>query len=191
MRRQDELIKQIIAQQGPLGYARMAHEHESAMMADADSALVVRPTTTAMLTIFNGEAVGGKVLVIDRLFAFNLVTTAAQTMFSLWYCNHAQLINVAKPSNDITAGRGTGDGREPDISTVRVDEGATVVDDGWFPCGNWGEGEEAGVLPGCAVEWECNGRLIVYPKAALSLSVVAGTTGQTFTCGASWWRTQL
>ena len=187
----DELLQKFLDGQGPLGYARMAHEHESAITTTAVPGLVIRPTTVALATIFNGEGPGGKSLVIDRLFGFNLVTAGAQSMFSLWYCNHTQLINVAKPTNDIATLRGTGDGREPDVSTVRVDVGATVLDDGWFPCGNWGEGEEAGALPGAAIEWECNGRIIVRPKAALSLHVVAGTIGEDFTVGASWWRTQL
>jgi len=189
--RTDELLQQILDSQGPLGHARMAGEHESAITSSAVAGLVVRPTTVALATIFNGESPGGKSLVIDRLFAFNLVSGAAQSMFSLWYCNHTQLINVAKPANDIATLRGTGDGREPDVSTVRVDVGATVVDDGWFPCGNWGEAEEAGILPGAAIEWECHGRLIVRPKSALSLHVVAGTVNEDFTVGASWWRTQL
>lgn len=187
----NQLLESILDAQGPLGYARLAQYHESAMTTAAVAGLVVRPTTVSLITIFNGEAPGGKSLVIDRLFAFNLVTAAAQTMFSLWYCNHTQPINVAKPANEIVTLRGTGDGREPDNGTVRVEVDGTVLDDGWFPCGNWGEGEEAGVLPGAAIEWECNGRLIVRPKAALSLHVVAGTVAEDFTVGASWWRTQV
>ena len=191
MKETNDLLKQLIGRTGPLGYAALAGEHESAMTTAGVAGLIVRPTTTALVTIFNGEGPNGKSLVIDRLFAFNLVTGTAQTMFSLWYCNHTQPINVAKPANEITTLRGTGDGREPDNGTVRVEVDGTVLNDGWFPVGNWGEGEEVGALPGAAVEWECNGRLIVQPKAALSLHVVAGTTGETFQVGASWWRTQI
>jgi hypothetical protein len=184
----DELLQQLLDAQGPLGYARLAQHHESAITASAVAGLVARPTTTALVTIFNGEALGGKSLVIDRLFCFQFVSGGAQAMFQLWYCNHTQLINVAKPANDITTLRGTGDGREPDLGTVRVNVGATVLDDGWFPVGGWGEAEEAGVLPGGGTEWECDGRLIVQPKAALSLHVSAGTINEDFTVGASWWR---
>ena len=185
------LLEQILKAQGPLGYARMADEHESAMSTAAVAALIVRPTTTALITFFNGEGNNGKSLVIDRLFAFNLVTGTAQAMFSLWYCNHTQPINVAKVANDIVTLRGTGDGREPDNGTVRVGVDLTVLNDGWFPIGNWGEGEEVGALPGAAMEWECNGRIIVRPKSALSLHVVSSTVAEDFTVGASWWRTQL
>ena len=187
----NEILEKIAAAQGPLGYARLAHAHESAMTASAVAGLVVRPTTASLMTIFNGEAAGGKSLVIDRLFAFNLVTDTAQAMFSLWYCNHTELLDVAKPANEIVTLRGTGDGREPNLGTVRVEVDGAVVNDGWFPCGNWGEGEEVGVLPGAAIEWECDGRIIVRPKAALSLHVVSSTTGETYTVGASWWRVQV
>ncbi len=187
----NELLQTLLETQGPLGNARLAQYHESVITSSAVAGLVVRPTTTALVTIFNGETTGGKVLVIDRLFCFQLVSGAAQAMYQLWYCNHTQLINVAKPANDIATLRGTGDGREPNVSAVRVDVGATVLDDGWFPVGGWGEAEEVGILPGGGTEWECNGRLIVKPKAALSLHVSAGTTSEDFTVGASWWRMQL
>ena len=143
----EKLLQEIVDRQGPLGNARMAHEHESAMTSDAVAGLIVRPTTVSLITIFNGESPGGKSLVMDRLFGFNLVTTAAQTMFSLWYCNHTELLNVAKPANDIITLRGTGDGREPDLGTVRVEVDGTVVDDGWFPCGNWVKAKRSAFYP--------------------------------------------
>jgi len=187
----DKLLRELINTQGPLGNARLAQYHESAMTTSAVAALVVRPTTTALMTIFNGEVDGGKSLVMDRMFCFQLVSGGAQAMFQMWYCNHTQPINVAKPANEITTLRGTGDGREPDLGTVRVEVDGTVLDDGWFPCGGWGEVEEVGVLPGGGTEWECNGRIIVRPKAALSLHVSAGTVNEDFTVGASWWRIQV
>lgn len=185
----EKLLQELLDTQGPLGNARLAKCHESAMTTSAVAGLVVRPSTTSLITIWNGEAQGGKSLVIDRLFCFQLVSGAAQAMFQMWYCNHTQNINVAKPANDITA-RGTGDGREPG-DTVRVDVDATVIDDGWFPVGGWGEAEEVGVLPGGGTEWECNGRIIVRPKASISLHVSASTVNEDFTCGASWWRVQV
>lgn len=185
-------LRKIIDAQGPLGNARLAQYHESAITVTAAVGLVDRPTTLAHVTFFNGEAPGGASLVMDRLFIFNLVTTNnAQAMYQMWFCNHTEPINVAKPTNDIATLRGTGDGREPDVSTVRIDAGATVVDDGWFPAGGWGECVEAGVLPGGGTEWECKGRLIVPPKSQLSIAVSSSTNTDTFTCGASWWRMPL
>lgn len=184
----EELLQRLLEEHGPLGYARMAKDHESAMQTAATAALVVRPTTVAAITIWNGENQGGKSLIIDRIFSFNLVSTTAQARSGMWYCNH---LEMTKPTNDITALRGTGDGREPNNSLVVVDVGATVLDDGWFPCGNWSDVEPTGVLPGAVMEWEARGRLIVPPRHGLSVQVVSGVTGNTFTSGVSWWRKQL
>ena len=183
----EELLVAIKANTDPFALARKAGEYESAIAAAAVAGLVVRPTTAAAITFWNGESPGGKHLVFDRFFTHNLVSTTAQTFFGIWYCVHRQM---AEPTNDITTLRGTGDGVGPDINTVFVDVGATVKNDGWFPCGVAGEAEEVGTLPGSISEWEVKGRISVPPGAGLSLQVVAGVTGDTFTTGASWWRTQ-
>ena len=185
--RTDELLEKLVAGIAPFNYARLAGCHESAIQTAATAALVVRPSTVAGITIWNGENVGGKTLVMDRLFTFNLVTTAAQSFASLWYCLH---LEMTKPTAEIVTLRGTGDGREPDMSVV-VDAGATVLDNGWFPVGIPSEGEAVGVLPGGCISWDCQGRLIVPPRHGISLNVVSGVTGDTFTSGASWWRVQL
>jgi len=184
----DGLLADLLAKVGPLGKAKMAGEYETAMTTSAVAGLVVRPTTTGLITIWNGENYGGKSLVMDRLFCFQLVSGAAQSLYTMWYCNH---LAMTKPTNDITALRGTGDGREPDNSMVVVDVGATVLDNGWFPCGGSGEAEATGILPGGGTEWECNGRIIVKPKAGISMHVSAGTINEDFTVGAAWYRTQL
>jgi hypothetical protein len=188
MRELEKYLSELVSMQGPLGLARLAKHHESAIQTAATAALVVRPSTVAAITIWNGENQGGKSLVIDRIFSFNLVSTTAEARSGMWYCNH---LEMTKPANDITTLRGTGDGREPDNSTVVVDVGATVLDDGWFPCGPYSDVEPTGVLPGAVMEWEAKGRLIVPPKHGLSVQVVSSVTGNTFTSGAAWWRVQL
>lgn len=185
----DALLQQILDGQGPFGYARKAGSYESAMTTAAVAGLVVRPTTVSHVTIWNGEATGGKSLVLDRLFAFQLVSGAAASYYTMWYCSHLE--GMAKPTNDITALRGTADGGEPDNSKVIVDVGATVLNNGWFPCGGSGPVEATGVLPGGSTEWECNGRIIVPPKGGLSIAISASSVDEDFTCGASWWRVQL
>ena len=187
----DELLEKLIAKLGPLGLARMAHEHESVMTTAAVAGLVVRPTTTSLLTIHNGENYGGKSLVIDRLFCFQLVSAGALSFYTMWYCLHVRPINVAEGPNEITSKWGTGDGRGPSMGPVRAEVDATVIDDGWFPCGGSGPVEATGVLPGGGTEWECKGRLIVPPDHSISLHVSASSVNEDFTVGASWWRTQL
>jgi hypothetical protein len=98
---------------------------------------------------------------------------------------------MTKPTSEIVALRGTGDGREPANGTVIVDAGATVLDDGWFPCGRAGAISETGVTPQSIAEWECNGRLVVPPHHGLSVNVVSSVADDDFTSGVSWWRTQL
>ena len=184
----DELLEKLIAAADPLALARLAKYHESAIQTAATAALVVRPSTVAAITIWNGESLGGKSLVVDRIFTHNLVSTAALGFWGMWYCLH---LDMTKPTNDITSLRGTGDGREPDNSMVVADVSATVLDNGWFPCGIAGAVESTGVLPNGVTEWECRGRLIVPPSHGLSVQVVSSVVGNTFTSGASWWRVQL
>jgi len=183
----DELLQTLVNGSGPLAYTSLAKYHESAIQTTATAGLDVRPTTVAGCTIWNGANVGGKSLIMDRLFTFNLVSTIGQSFFSLWYCMH---LRMTKPTADILLLRGTGDGREPDMSVV-VAVGATVADNGWFPCGVAGETEEVGVLPGGMVEFNANGRLVVPPQHGISLQVVSGIVTDTYTTGASWWRMQL
>lgn len=183
-----ELLEQLIKNTDPFAMARHSGEYESAIATAAVAGLVVRPTTTAAITFWNGESPGGKTLVMDRFFTHNLVSTTAQTFFGIWYCVHKDMV---RPTNDITTLRGTGDGVGPNANVVVVDVAATVIDDGWFPCGVAGEAEEVGVLPGSIAEWEVKERLTVPPGAGLSLQVVAGVVGDTFTTGAAWYRTQL
>ena len=168
-----------------------AAEHESVIATAALAALVVRPTVTAGISLWNPADPGGKDIVPDRLFTFNLVSAAAQSFFSLWACIH--LVST-KMTNEISALRGTGDGREPNQGSPMVEIEATILDDGWFPVGPSGETEEVGVLPGGVIEWDNimpngNPRLIVPPQHAISLHVVSSVVTDTFTSGLSYWNT--
>ena len=154
--RTDELLEKLAANIPPFNYARLACCHESAIQTAATAGLVVRPTTTAGITIWNGENVGGKSLIMDRLFTFNLVSTAAQSFFSLWYCMH---LEMAKPTADILLLRGTGDGREPDMSVV-VDVGRNGAERRLVPGGRrWRNGRGRSPAGGCVISWDCQGRL--------------------------------
>src|SRR3990167_9902141 len=81
----------------------------SAMNTAALAALVVRPSTVANFTLFNNEPEGGLSYVVDRAFAFNLVSTAAQARSGLWLCVHPK--GLVSPTNDITA-RGSHSGKK-------------------------------------------------------------------------------
>ena len=154
----------------------------STMSTAAVAGLVVRPGTTAAFEIFNPYAVGGKCLVIDRIFAFNLVSAQVAQAYNQW-----AMVTTSKaaPTSGSFAVRGN---YGQAASSVIAAAGTTVVDKGWFP---WGfpvspKPVEATVTPFGGSEARIEGRLIVPPQCSLCLHVVSQTTASTFTQGASW-----
>lgn len=156
------------------------------MATSAIAGLVVRPSTVAALELWNGYNAGGPSLIVDRVFAFNLVTTAANEGFSVW----AQVTTVkAAPSSASLVVRGNS-GKVYSGSVVNA-VGTTVIDSGWFPWTNGLVTGGAGVTPyGCAIA-NVEGRLIVPPGCSLCLHVVSSLVGQTFTNGAGWFEETL
>jgi hypothetical protein len=151
-----------------------------AMATAAVAALVVRPTTTAMATLWNGDP--SKYYVIDRAFAHNLVGVA-NSAFQIWLCVHP--VGMAKPTNDITVRNNTA-GKAAGGSSSIFDNGATVVDDGWFIWDYQGTTITV-TVPGGNLCAEINGRIILPPTAALSMHITASTTSATFTPGFHWY----
>jgi len=155
-----------------------------AMSTAAVAALVVRPTTTAMATLHNNEPEGGRSLIMDAAFIHNLVGVAGSS-YGIWLCVHP--VGMAAPTNDITvrnslSGRAANNGS----ATTLFDNGATVADNGWFPWGDSGHAVTV-TVPGGQQTAPINGRIIIPPKAGISLHVVADTTGATFTSGFRWY----
>jgi hypothetical protein len=156
------------------------------MSTSAVAGLVVRPSTTAAFEIFNGYAAGGKSLIIDQLFYFNLVSTNVVEGFSGW----AQ-VTAAKAA--VTSGSFVvrGSSGQPYGGPVIAAASTTVIDSGWFPWTNAYQKGAGGVVPFGAVIAEVDGRLIVPPQCSLCLHVVSSLTGQTFTQGARWYEEQI
>ena len=154
--------------------------------------LVVRPSTVAQITVWNGENAGGKSYVIDRLFTHNLVSTSALSLYSIWACVHPA--GMTDPGEDIAASATniTGNsGRRYNGSGI-VGVAETVVDNGWYPWATSVEVTQATVLPGSHLVAEVAGRLIVPPQGGISLTVVCSLTSTvTFTTGLSWYEVQL
>jgi hypothetical protein len=150
----------------------------SAMATAAVAAVVVRPSTTAQVTLYNNST--NKNYVIDRAFSHNLVA-AAQCVATLWLCVHP--IGMTAPTNDITV-RNSSSGLTAGAEGI-VDVAATVVADGWFP---WGNADTVVTVttPGGMLMADIAGRLIVPPTAAISLSVVASVNTATFCGGFNW-----
>ena len=157
----------------------------------AIAALVVRPSTVAMGTLFNANGAGSNIcFIMDRAFAFNLVGTANNN-YGIWLCVHQR--GMAAPTQDFPKGVTTNwkgnTGRQYNGSAI-YDTGATVVDDGWYP---WGASNRNVTVttPGGQVDVNIEGRLIVPPQAAISITVVADVVGATFTAGFSWYEKEL
>lgn len=159
------------------GYATMA--------TSAVAALVVRPTTTAALEIQN--VTPGKVMVIDRIFAHELVTSTTglgggAVQYAMVTRPAAALISdAALAINSLSGKAALG-------KNVLTAASTTVVDNGWFPYGSTVKKESAGaVVPGGGIEALIEGRLLVPYMSSLCLHVVSGYTGDTFTNGAAWY----
>ena len=157
----------------------------------ATAGLVVRPSTLSAITLWNGEGSGGKSYVIDRLFTHNLVSTAAIHQFGIWACVHPA--GMTAPGVDIAASAVNVTGNAGKLYNGRSQVGVaeTVIANGWYP---WCDGNQITVVnatPGSHSSVEVAGRLIVPPGGAISLQVLSGVTGDTFTTGLSWYEVQL
>jgi len=148
-----------------------------AMATAAVASLIVRPTTTAIATLYNNTT---KNFVLERAFAHNLVSIA-DGQFGIWLCVHP--VGMTAPTNDITVRNNT----RGDVAGTEgiFDNGATVVDDGWFP---WGENSTSvtATVPGSLAQALIRGQIILPPTAAISISVVAQTAVVTTCCGFHW-----
>jgi hypothetical protein len=183
----NELAEQLIAVGLPRGTEMVRKGKAWATMStSAVAGLVVRPSTAAAFELFNGYQVGGPSLIIDQIFAFNLVSTNVIEGFSQW----AQVTaSKSAPSSASLTVRGSS-GKAYSGSAINA-VGTTVVDSGWFPWTNAYQKGAGGVVPFGAVIAEVDGRLIVPPQCSLCLHVVSSLVGQTFTQGARWYEEQI
>lgn len=157
----------------------------------AVAAAAAIPSTSGGLSLYNGEADGGRSYIIDFISA-NGVATAAAT-------GHAQLLAligqvretaptnsalIAKKMNGL--GGGTNDTRARTILTGTALPATTGVAADWFPVGPGLERAAATSLPGQGLYWEANGRIIVPPGRYFSMQVLADTTASTFQLCIAW-----
>lgn len=149
----------------------------------AVAAVVDEPTTTALFTLWNGESGGGKVYVIEGLMANQDVSGAAASRWTLFACVHP--VNMAAVTADITKINSTR-GIANYGGNARLDVGATVVDDGWYPVANSQDVEATGTLGGAGLFVPVNGTLIIPPTAAISLHVYASSVDEDFNVGFKW-----
>ena len=157
----------------------------------AVAGLVVRPSTTAGITLYNGESTGGKSYIIDRIFTHCLVSGAEQGRFMMWACIHPA--GMTKPASEIAASATnlTGMSGRTYSGNAVVNLALACTDNGWFPVSSSTDYELTGVLPGAGLCVPIEGRLIVPPTGAISLQVVASMADSTYCQGLSWYEEQL
>ena len=158
----------------------------------ASASLVVRPDTTAALTLWNGEGTNGKSYIVDRIFAHMLVSDNADGRFMLWACVHPQ--GMTKPTADITRAVTNLVGMSGLYYSgmAVVDVEATVADNGWYPVSSSVSYELTGVLPGAGIVANIEGRLIVPPQGGISIQVVSSDADEsTPVVGLSWYEEKL
>lgn len=156
----------------------------------AVAGLVIRPSTVAGITLWNGEAATGKSYIIDRIFSHCLVAGGEAGSAGLWVCVHPT--GMTAPTADIPASATniTGHTGKRYAGRAVVDVGATVVDNGWYP---WGIGIQLPptAIPGALLEARVEGRLIVPPSAGISIQVVTSVNDETFCSGLSFYEEVL
>ena len=160
---------------------------KQAMATTAVAALIVRPSTASALTIYN-PAGNNKSMVIERVFAHNLVT-AIEEQGGLYLCSHP--IGMTAPTGNNIVIRNSTNGQAAGSSATIVDTAEAVTDDGWFP---WGVGQWTnldGTVPGGQLEAKVGGRIIVPPGGGLSVHIVSSTVVNTYTCGFHWFEVPI
>lgn len=133
--------------------------------------LVAIPTTVAALELWNNSA-SGKDLIVDTLFADQVLSTAATQTYAIYAC-----ISIPKAVPSLTAlALSSTSGRQVITPTVASDVvtgvGTTVIANGWRPWGvvqAWGT---AAAIPGNSWHAEVNGRLIAPPGCSVLIHVM-------------------
>jgi hypothetical protein len=173
--RGDLLVAQALP---PLAEIVRMGESWQVVTSTAQAALTALPTTTAGLTLWNGEPADGKSYVIDSVAAAEIVVDATQAnMTALFVMNNKT--PVTAPTDAALAirslsGRAYG-GR------ARTVAAGTVVNDGWFPAGS--SAPIAAAAAGSAwkqVDVDLKGIYIVPPGGSFNVvaSKVAATASQ-------------
>ncbi len=146
------------------------------------------PTQACSIGIFNSAADNGKSLIIDAIWAMNIVAEA-----TLGQCGLIAVVGqtrVAALTSAFTVRKSNGNGPGSDTVALAATGGAvldavTGVAAGWFPIG-----ETANItvltLPGVILYAEVNGRIIVPPGRQFGINVMCNHIDDTFVTGVMW-----
>lgn len=159
---------------------RMGNSY-AAIQAAAVAPVTVLPSTTAQVSLWNGEADNGKSYVIDSVFGLVVVSAAAATNLGF-----AAMLNTGKkvqPAGSTLVQRGLSGKAYGGKGAVVL--AATVTDDGWVPLGPSVPGPASQI--GMSFDYEVNGLYIVPPGGLFSMAALANTvTTITVRMGLRW-----
>ncbi len=170
----------VLVSQYGLPYARWVAEGKGfrVVEATATAGVAALPTTTAGLTLQNGEAETGKWYVVHSIGAtFEASAAAVETA----YIAHCVGMNrVAAGTRDLAATsiKPLLGGAGPYQGLAIVDLGATVIDDLWSPATSAVSNAVASNSEFAVVK-ELDGLVVLMPGAQYSIEICATTTGVT------------
>lgn len=145
--------------------------------------LTAVPTTAAALEIFNNST-AGRLIVVESLFADQILSTAATQTYAIY-----AMVTTQKAVPSLTALAMTSTVGKAAITPTAASEivtgvGTTVVANGWRPYGSVQSWGTAAATPGNSWEAVINGRIIVPPSCSLCLHIVGSiATASTFQVG--------
>lgn len=170
-----------------LSYSRWVAEGKGYQVGEATAvaAVIALPTTTAGLTIQNGEPDNGKWYVFHSVFAQIEASGAAVQTVGIAHCIGMNRVAAATQDVALTSVKPLLGGSGPYAGLAIVDLAATVVDDLWKPVGSAVSTAVAsnGAL---ALDVLLDGLVILKPKAQYSLKLVGTATSITGRLGARW-----
>lgn len=149
------------------------------------AAVIAVPTTAAILGLQNGEPDGGKSYVILAVGGIQIASPASMCTLALIHSPQ-----IAKPGTALTA----------DVTVIKnlkarygvaypgnaiLDNGPTVVDDGWFPLGKPSALNIASLF-GANIWHDVDGMVVVPPGAVWALSCIANAVTVTVQIAVVW-----
>ena len=159
----------------------------------ATASVVALPTTAAGISIWNAAGDDGKSIIIDAIYAINIVGHGSLGQFGL-ICVAGQT-DVVTNSGTLVVRKNNGNGPAND-SIALVAPGATALDAvtgvaiGWIPMGT-SEKQSVISLPGVVLWAPVNGRIIVPPARLFGVNVIGPNATNTFNIGVMWHEKEL
>lgn len=167
----------------------------------AVAAVVAKPTTAQMLSIYNDEPEGGRTYVIDWVSALNVVSTTLIACQATIIVNNG-MIRVAAPTDSgLLPKKVNGNGsvsnavvRRQDTKALSIVTGSLNASQGiahaWVQVAT---AQKYGVAatPGYCIYADLKGRFLVPPGRMFATHVLANVTTETFTMAIGWHEKQL